>query len=59
MGIFDMIASALRIAATWFAGYGNEKNTKARIENDKTKKKDSFNAAISKNDIEEERKRLS
>lgn len=59
MGIFDMIASALRIAATWFAGYGSKENTKARIENDKTKRKDEFNKAIQKNDLEEERKRLS
>ena len=54
-----MIANALKIAAGWFAGYGSKENTKARIQNEKTKKKDEFNQAITNGDLSEERKRLS
>lgn len=59
MGIFEAIKYGLGIAYAWITGYSSKENTKARVENDKTKKKDEMNSAITNENIEEERKRLS
>lgn len=57
--ILSILAGLFQGIGGWMSSYANKENTKARVENDITKRKDEFNQAITSGDIDEERKRLS
>lgn len=62
MGIFSSIlgicSGVVSIISGWCGGYNSKENQKARIESEKTSKKDALNKSIADADVDDERRRL-
>lgn len=56
--ILQILGGAFQGIGAWISSYSSKDNTKARVENDKTDKKDQLNEAIKDHDVDTERKLL-